>query len=146
MNKLVHDGHSRLGYSKRALFIFVGAILIVCISILGAQKLFKHEGIEAVQPGMNQYIEKMPGESVLLERDYEGVPPLVPHSIEDLAPTRDDNQCFECHFEGIELDVGHTATKIPKSHFTNDYSGVKQEDQVLGIRYNCLQCHVPQTK
>ena len=95
---------------------------------------------------MNQYIEDMPGESVPLEREYESAPPKVPHSVDDLAPTREDNQCFDCHFEGMELDVGHTATKIPKSHFTNEYSNEKKEDQVIGIRYNCLQCHVPQTK
>ncbi len=133
---------------KKKLFIpiFISAICVVCISIFGTQKLFVHRNLAALQPGMNQYTEQMPGESLLLDRPYEGAPPLVPHSVEDLAPVRGDNQCFECHFEGIELDEGHTATKISASHFTNEYSGNKQEDQVIGIRYSCLQCHVPQTK
>ncbi len=137
---------NKLFKSKPVVTLTLFAICIVCISILSAQKLFVHRNLETVQPGMNQYVEEMPGESVLLEKPYEGAPPLVPHSVEDLAPVRGDNQCFECHSEGIELDEGHTATKIPASHFTNEYSGHKQEDQVIGIRYNCLQCHVPQTK
>ncbi len=131
--------------SKLSVSILICTICAVCISILSAQKLFVHRNLAALQPGINQYTEKMPGESLPLERPYEGAPPLVPHSVEDLAPVRGDNQCFECHFEGIELDEGHTATKIPASHFSNEYSGDKQEDQVIGIRYNCLQCHVPQT-
>jgi cytochrome c-type protein NapB len=132
--------------SKLSVSILICVICVVCISILGAQKLFVHRNLSAVQPGMNQYTEQMPGESFSLDRPYEGAPPLVPHSVEDLTPARGDNQCFECHFEGIKLDEGHTATKIPASHFTNEYSGDTQEDHVIGIRYNCLQCHVPQTK
>jgi nitrate reductase cytochrome c-type subunit len=48
--------------------------------------------------------------------------------------------------EGLELDEGHTATKIPASHYINEYTKEQKKDQVLGIRYNCLQCHVPQSE
>lgn len=136
----------KIGKSKLGISIFVIVFCIVCISLFGVQKLFVHRSLSAVQPGTNQFIEQMPGESVLLDRPYEGFPPLVPHSVEDLTPVKSDNQCFECHFEEIELDEGHIATKIPASHFLNEYTGEIKDNQVLGIRYNCLQCHVPQTK
>ena len=101
-------------------------------------------GLATGRPGMNAFLEKSPGETEVLERAYLGAPPFVPHSVEGLEITVSDNACISCHGAGMEMSEGHTATKIPPSHYLNEHTGEKSEDQVLGIRYRCLQCHVPQ--
>jgi nitrate reductase cytochrome c-type subunit len=47
--------------------------------------------------------------------------------------------------EGVELGEGHIATKVPLTHYVDEYSGEQKKNQVTGMRYNCLQCHVPQS-
>jgi len=101
-------------------------------------------GLATGQPGMNTYPADPPGETVPMERAYETAPPLVPHDVTDLEVSRAANDCVDCHLEGMELDEGHVATKIPESHFRNEFTGETTEERVVGIRYNCLQCHVPQ--
>jgi len=98
------------------------------------------------QPGMNTYPTSPPGQTKKLERPYQGAPPLIPHSLEGLGITRSGNDCLACHSEGIEIEKGHIATKVPPSHYVNEYTGEQTKDQVIGVRYNCLQCHVPQSE
>lgn len=119
--------------------LFTALFLVFCIAAsANAQEL------KSGAPGMNEFDANDPGESTLLERAYLIAPPMVSHNVEDLEITRDNNDCISCHLEGDELDEGHVATKIPASHYVNEYSGEKSEETVVGIRYNCLQCHVPQ--
>jgi nitrate reductase cytochrome c-type subunit len=47
--------------------------------------------------------------------------------------------------EGEEVEKGHIATKVPVTHYVDEYSGEHKNKQVTGMRYNCLQCHVPQS-
>jgi len=101
-------------------------------------------GLIRGEPGMIKYPDGSPGETVPMERMYEIAPPFIPHDVTDLEMSRLTNDCIDCHMDGTELDEGHTATKIPLSHYTNRYSGEKSEGGVVGIRYNCIQCHVPQ--
>ncbi len=96
------------------------------------------------QPGMNTYPAGPPGETTALLRSFKDAPPLVPHSVEDFDIDRSSNDCLECHMGGEDLGGGHVATKIPHSHFVNEYSGEQKAGQVTGMRYKCLQCHVPQ--
>jgi len=102
-------------------------------------------GLVSGQPGTNLYTTADPGESTPLERPYEIAPPLVPHSVAGLEITRKSNDCIDCHLDGEELEEGHVATKIPPSHFVNTYTGEQSKGSVVGRRYQCLQCHVPQT-
>jgi len=102
------------------------------------------DGLATGKPGMNTYTTAEPGETTVLERPYEIAPPLVPHSVADLVIDRATNECLDCHMDGDELDEGHVATKVPSSHFVNEYSGFKSTGNVAGNRYYCLQCHVPQ--
>jgi nitrate reductase cytochrome c-type subunit len=57
---------------------------------------------------------------------------------------RDENECLDCHLEGVEVEKGRRAPKVPPSHFRNDHTGEVKTNMVVGIRYNCTQCHVPQ--
>jgi nitrate reductase cytochrome c-type subunit len=36
--------------------------------------------------------------------------------------------------------------QVPPSHFINEHTGEVTEGTVTGIRYNCLQCHLPQAE
>jgi cytochrome c-type protein NapB len=87
-----------------------------------------------------------PGERGVLPRDYEGAPPMISHTAADFLPiTRDENLCLECHMVEGEKEAG-LPTPIPASHYTdlrNAPSVVSEE--VVGARYNCIACHVPQT-
>lgn len=98
-------------------------------------------GLIAGAPGMNRYAAKEPGETQKLSRPYPGAPPVIPHAVADQQIRRANNSCLDCHVDGEEIADGHTATKIPASH----YQGAARTEQALaGMRYNCMQCHVPQ--
>lgn len=124
------------------LFIFIS--INVCLD--ESPKIYQERGLATGQPGMNKFPEDPPGETAVLDRLYDGAPPMVPHNVSDLNINRSENECFDCHMEGLELDEGHTATKVPPSHYTNEYTKEQKKNQVVGIRYNCLQCHIPQSE
>lgn len=91
-----------------------------------------------------------PGTSKLLPRAYLNAPPQISHNIQDFVPiTTDSNMCQACHARPDLWDVKERAqgdpTPIPQSHYTDlRNSPDKIGDQVVGARYNCTQCHVPQ--
>ena len=115
------------------------------------------------------YIQKAAGESKLIDRAFENAPPMIPHSVDGMLPiTINNNACTGCHTPGVAESMN--ATPIPKSHFTNfrpdtslakDGSIVKNGkmvsntsdlktsskhlDQLSGARFNCSQCHAPQS-
>jgi len=125
-------------------------LLLLTILISGspwggsAQEAVHESGLVEGQPGMITYPPDLPGESTPLERPYGIAPPLIPHDISELEVSRQTNDCVECHLEGLELSEGHVATKIPASHYRNDYTEEQRKEVIVGIRYACLQCHVPQ--
>jgi len=120
------------------------------------------------------YDRPAPGSSTRFERAYKDAPPMIPHSVEGLLPiTKMNNQCLGCHMPEIAPAVG--STPIPPTHFTNyrpttvmKGNMVLKEGQVLGSmlgntadivvadaklsdtlyqgRFNCTQCHAPQSK
>ncbi len=115
-----------------------------------------------------EYSQKMPGESKLIKRSFENAPPLIPHSVDGLLPiTAEENSCLGCHAPEIASEVG--AVAVPKTHlasyrptigFQNGLltkNGKKYENTadvktvaharegVSSDRFNCSQCHVPQT-
>lgn len=115
-----------------------------------------------------EYSSITPGESKLIKRSFENAPPLVPHSLEGLLPiTLDYNSCLGCHAPEIASSVN--ATPVPKTHLasyrpvitykdgkltkdgkkyenTTDVKTITHKREgVSSDRYNCSQCHVPQT-
>ena len=128
---------------KLAFLLFLGVIVFCNNTLL---KAFDGGILAVGQPEMNIYASKPPGETEILKRAYNGAPPLIPHNIGDFNTNRDNNMCFDCHLEGLELEKGHVATKVPPSHYINEFSKEKAIGCVIGIRYNCLQCHVPQAE
>ena len=120
------------------------------------------------------YSRPAPGTSTKFERAFKDAPPMIPHSVEGLLPiTKMNNQCLGCHMPEVAPSVG--STPIPETHFTNYRPDtvmkgdmVLKEGQVLGSmigntsdiviaeakksdtlykgRFNCTQCHAPQSK
>ncbi len=110
------------------------------------------------------------GASTKIERAFENAPPMIPHDTEGFLPiTVDNNMCLQCHEPAVAPGAG--ATPIPKSHFTNfrpdtvlnkkgkivkegivventsDIKTVaKSKDILVGARFNCSQCHAPQSQ
>ena len=114
------------------------------------------------------------GSSKRFERAYKDAPPMIPHSVEGLLPIRkNNNQCLGCHMPDVAPSVG--STPIPPTHFTNYRPTTKLKDgniikdgKILGKdiyntsdirlintkeskklykgRFNCTQCHAPQSK
>ena len=120
------------------------------------------------------YDRPSPGSSTRFERAYKDAPPMIPHSVEGLLPiTKMNNQCLGCHLPEVAPAVG--STPIPATHFTNyrpetilknnivlkegqeigkdlkNTSDIKlakaiQSDTLYQGRFNCTQCHAPQSK
>lgn len=131
--------------AKFRFILYAIFILVIAVSCTKISKVYA-EGLVTGQPGMNVYTSSQPGETEKLERPYEIAPPLVPHDIVDFEISRSANDCLECHYDGLEDEHGvYIATKAPPSHYINEYSKEQTKEQVIGIRYLCLQCHVPQT-
>ncbi len=131
------------------LMIFSIVLIAACSGTVkhepAPRKVFEGKGLVTDNPGMNSWTDGEPGETAPLPRGYEIAPPVIPHSIVDFEISRDANDCIDCHLDGEEFDDGHVATKIPASHKLNSHNGETVEDGVMGIRYNCVQCHVAQT-
>jgi nitrate reductase (cytochrome), electron transfer subunit len=123
----------------------------------GLDVWFRDAGLEvAAQQATAEYIEAEAGESELLERAYPGAPPQIPHSVEDMLPILvDENECLECHHP--DNTTSKKDKPLPESHFERPTMGAgreggqvwvitsyAQDDDVVGFRYNCVQCHTPQ--
>ena len=103
-----------------------------------------HQTLATGEVGANEYSVAAPGTSEILPREYPGAPPIIPHSLDGLTITKDANPCLGCHASGLSLGDGHTATKIPESHYIDQMDGTRTEE-LQGMRYNCLLCHLPQS-
>jgi len=121
---------------------------------------------------VTDYSRPAPGTSTKFERAFKDAPPMIPHSVEGLLPiTRDNHQCLGCHMPDVAPSVG--STPIPASHFTNyrpetvmkdgkvlkegadiakgntsdvKIAKAKKTDTLYQGRFNCTQCHAPQSK
>ncbi len=90
-----------------------------------------------------------PGQNQLLPRAYPGAPPQIPHDTGDFMPiTADNNACLACHNQPDKWGQKREAaqpTPIPPSHYTDLRNAPgKVTDHLMGARYSCNQCHVPQ--
>lgn len=123
---------------------------------------------------VTDYSRPAPGASTKFERAFKDAPPMIPHSVEGLLPiTKNNHQCLGCHMPDVAPSVG--STPIPPTHFTNyrpetmmkdgkvlkegkelggklgntsdvKLAKVKKGDTLYQGRFNCTQCHAPQSK
>jgi len=147
---------------------------IVSEQALGLRKTDLYSEFEETHGAKADYDRPAPGSSTLFERAYRDAPPMIPHSVEGLIPvTKSNNQCISCHMPETAAAMG--ATPIPPTHFANYrpitvlvkgevlkegkvvgkelgnssdivLAKVKQSDTLYQGRFNCTQCHAPQSK
>ena len=118
---------------------------------------------EAVAPAKTNYDAKQAGSGYKIKRAFQDAPPMIPHDTTGMLPiTINNNQCIGCHDPAVAKDVG--ATPYPVSHMTNfrpthsyatksentsseklAHISIKQEGKLVGARFNCSQCHAPQS-
>ena len=141
---------------------------------LGLRKTDLYAEADDTAGEKTDYSRPAPGTSTKFERAFENAPPMIPHSVDGLLPiTKGNNQCIGCHMPKEAKSMGMGATPIPVSHMTNyrpdtkmDGDKVVKEGKVLGAsntsdvliakaktgdtlyqgRFNCSQCHAPQSK
>jgi cytochrome c-type protein NapB len=137
--------------------LFAGIALIASASAFAAPAIpAESMGLSKTSvfatPTPKAYHEKagMPGTNKVLPRSYPGAPPQVSHGVGDFLPiTAESNMCIACHNQPSQWGqkpVKGMATPIPPSHYTDRRNAPEVVgEQVVGARYNCNQCHVPQT-
>ena len=82
------------------------------------------------------------------ERYFSGAPPVIPHSIDGLVPiTGQNNSCLGCHDKPdmIGKKIKGAPTPMTASHYVSPWTKDKPSKKVSGARYNCDQCHAPQS-
>ncbi len=110
--------------------------------------LSKQSVFDVPTPEAFHYHGVMPGGDPVYNRAYPGAPPQIPHSIELLTPVKAAlNYCLSCHGNSAELSqpLKGKPTPIPVSHYTDlRHKPGAATKQLVGARYVCTQCHVPQ--
>jgi nitrate reductase (cytochrome), electron transfer subunit len=125
---------------------------------------------EKVTGDKTQYGTVAAGSSKKFDRAFENAPPMIPHDVEGMLPiTISNNQCVMCHDPAVAESMG--AIPFPKSHLTSfrpetkltvdgtmlqngkhldntsDIKVVEKSlDSLSGARFNCSQCHAPQSE
>ncbi len=131
---------------------------------LGLRKttLYSEQG---VAPEKTEYINTPAGSGQTFNRAFQDAPPMIPHGVEGMLPvTKANNACKGCHMPNIAPAV--QATAIPSSHFLDmrpkhkfdgkefkksidnmkNETSVKKINKLAGARFNCTQCHAPQSQ
>jgi len=119
---------------------------------------------DSVKPEKTMYGKSQPMSGYKITRAFQDAPPMIPHDTTGMLPiTIKDNQCIGCHMPDVASSMG--ATPIPVSHFTNfrphhKFDGkkfekaidnmknditIKKTNKLQGARFNCTQCHAPQS-
>ena len=113
--------------------------------------------IEAKSLPAPQYSMVEAGESKLLARAFYDAPPMIPHSIDNISQSIEDNECLSCHEEGDKETPGippsHKIKAVIKSVSRAESSSgmlhvvtshAKTGEGINNERFYCTQCHLPQ--
>jgi cytochrome c-type protein NapB len=117
---------------------------------------------EDLTPHGTKYSDSYAGSGHKIKRAFQDAPPMIPHDTEGMLPiTIKNNQCIACHAPEVASSMG--ATPYPASHMTNfrpksyavkgentssenlAHIAIKKESKLVGARFNCSQCHAPQS-
>ena len=111
--------------------------------------LSKTSVFDAPTPAAPVYDAPPPGVPVTAPaRYFSGAPPVIPHSVEGLVPiTGQINSCLGCHDKPdmIGKKTKGVPTPMTASHYADLWTKDKPSQKVSGARYNCDQCHAPQS-
>jgi len=82
---------------------------------------------------------------------FADAPPQIPHSVHTVIPiTMDKNKCLKCHDDqdlwNKKKDKDE-ASPMPESHYVDFRNAPgKINKKLIGSRYFCMHCHVPQAE
>jgi len=137
--------------------------------------LSKTSVFDTPTPDTYTYSDGKPGYNDPLPRAWEEAPPQIPHRVEEFLPvTAEDNQCLDCHdvpkymdkpknmdrtrkskspmpeehyasSDMDELAKNMDRTRKSKSPMPEEHYASSDMDELAGARFNCTQCHVPQS-
>jgi len=142
---------------------------------LGLRKTNLYAEKADTAPEATKYTSAAPGTSKRFDRAYENAPPMIPHSVDGLLPiTKANNACLGCHMPDVAKSMGATplpqthfmdyrpATALKNGELVKEGKSVgphgqlgnvsdiklakaKKLDHLYQGRYNCSQCHAPQS-
>jgi len=143
---------------------------------LGLRQTDLYSEKDETNPVKTDYSRPAPGQSTRFERAYVNAPPMIPHSVEGLLPIKqNNNQCITCHMPESAKAMGATPIpqshftnyrpttvfkdgELVKEGKTVGMNGelgnvsdikvakAKKSDKLYQGRFNCSQCHAPQSK
>jgi len=144
--------------------------------ILGLRQTDIYSEEKETNPVKTDYSRPAPGQSTRFERAYVNAPPMIPHSVDGLLPIKaGNNQCIGCHMPETAKAMGATPIPVShftnyrpttvykdgelvKEGKTVGMNGelgnvsdikvakAKKSDKLYQGRFNCSQCHAPQSK
>jgi cytochrome c-type protein NapB len=137
--------------------VLTGIIILGVLSACAHRKSYTEEELglrkeslydeSSTSPVRGEPMGEEPGSSTKIERAFENSPPVIPHDVTGMLPIAQpgtDNICMECHMP--EEAVDSRATPIPRSHLVDLATGKDLGGKLDGTRFNCMQCHVIQTR
>lgn len=110
--------------------------------------LSKTSVFDTPTPDNYAYSDAKPGYNDWLPRAWDGLPPQIPHTTEEYLPvTAADNECLDCHDvpQYIDRPKNTDRTVKNKSPMSREHYASDELDTIDGARFNCTQCHVPQS-
>ena len=110
--------------------------------------LSKTSVFDTPTPTVYTYSDGKPGYNDRLAKAWDELPPQIPHRVEEFLPVvMEDNQCLDCHDvpKYIGKPFNTDRTKKSKSPMSENHYASEDLDEIAGARFNCMQCHVPQT-
>jgi len=144
--------------------------------ILGLRQTDLYSEKDETSGVKTDYSRPAPGQSTRFERAYVNAPPMIPHSVDGLLPIKaGNNQCIGCHMPesakamgATPIPVSHFTNYRPTTVYKDGelvkegktvgmhgelgnvsdikVAKAKKSDKLYQGRFNCSQCHAPQSK
>ena len=126
--------------SKQQTFLLAGIALALFSSAVQADIDSLRGDVPLDEASIPATIQRVQADHSPDARAFVQQPPLIPHRIDGYTINLKFNKCLTCHSWANYRNKG--ATKISPTHFNDRDGGVLAS--VSGLRYFCVQCHVPQ--
>ena len=99
-------------------------------------------GVAMTEQGPTARLYKLDLDEEQFPRNFPEQPPLIPHKVAKYKINLKSNRCLKCHDKPYYEE--EESPLVGKSHYMGA-DGKEMKTINMG-RYNCMQCHVPQTK
>lgn len=125
--------------------LFAGLLALAPLTLQAAQdgaaaKVQSIRGSDVQTPDKEGDMYRPELDRGMIPRNFEQQPPIIPHTVQNYAITRNFNKCMDCHSLARYKETG--SPKVGVTHF-KDRDGVEHTN-ISTRRYFCLQCHVAQ--